>query len=357
MARVLDVVVGRVDLAGPSQRVLAADVVTAEPARVHLPGVEVGAAVDDPFRDQPAHAARAREAVGAEPGRHPESAHLCGTEDELAVRGEGLGPVDEADHARVLQCRCADDGVRHQWFEAVPVRFEQLAVEVLRDAIESPWRGIALVAAHDQPARFGPVIDEQRRIAHGRHVARQARGRRDQVLVGHRDEGHVDADQASNLGREHAAGVDDQLGVDGALVGDHAPHATLRGLDGRHPRVLVDLRAATACPLYERERELAGVDVAVRREIRRAEHGFGGHGREHALGFLCRDELEGEAEGLGPTSLARELLHPLRARREAERADLVPASFQTDLLAKSPVQVDRVHHHPRQAERAAELAD
>src|ERR1700680_1528052 len=58
VAGVLDVVVGGVDLARPGQRVLTAHVVTAEPARVHLPRAQAGPAVDDPLRYQATHAAR-----------------------------------------------------------------------------------------------------------------------------------------------------------------------------------------------------------------------------------------------------------------------------------------------------------
>ena len=172
MARVLDVVVGRIDLIGARQRVLATDVGATEPPGVHLPRVEPGAAFDDPFRDQAAHAAGAGEAMGAEASRHPEAAYLARPEDELVVGGEGFGAVDKTDHLRVLQCRCAHDGVGHQRLEAIPVRLEEAAVEVARNPVQSPGRGVAFVAAHDQAARLRPVVDEQRGIAHGRHVER-----------------------------------------------------------------------------------------------------------------------------------------------------------------------------------------
>ncbi len=91
--------------------------------------------------------------------------------------------------------------------------------------------------------------------------------------------------------------------------------------------------------------------------MRGTQHAVGRHRREHALGLLCRDQLQWEAEGLGPPGLARKLLHALRARGQAERADLVPAGFQADLVAQGAIEVDRIHHHPRQAERAAQLPD
>src|SRR4029077_15802167 len=103
VAGVLDVVVGRIDLAGPRQGVFAADVVPTEAARVHLPGVEIGPAVHDPFGYQAAHAAGAGQAMGAEAGCHPEAADLGRPQDELAVGRERLGAVDEPDYARVLQ--------------------------------------------------------------------------------------------------------------------------------------------------------------------------------------------------------------------------------------------------------------
>src|SRR3989442_14221462 len=35
----------------------------------------------------------------------------------------------------------------------------------------------------------------------------------------------------------------------------------------------------------------------------------------------------------------------------------MPSGLQTDLVFQGPVELDRVHHHPGQAERAAQLAD
>ena len=66
---------------------------------------------------------------------------------------------------------------------------------------------------------------------------------------------------------------------------------------------------------------------------------------------------EREPEGLSPGRLPLQLLHPLGRRGEAERADLAPAGLELDLVAQLPVELDRVHHHPGQAERAAQLAD
>src|SRR5687768_17685653 len=48
--RVVDVVIGGIHLVGARERVSPARVVTAEPAEVHLPHVELGLALGDPLR-------------------------------------------------------------------------------------------------------------------------------------------------------------------------------------------------------------------------------------------------------------------------------------------------------------------
>ena len=118
-----------------------------------------------------------------------------------------------------------------------------------------------------------------------------------------------------------------------------------------------DLRPAAPRALREGRRELARIDVAVGREVRGTEHSLGRHRRKEPLRLLGRDQLERQAEGLGPAGLAAQLLHPLLGRGEAERSDLVPAGLEADLVAERPVEVDRGHHHARERERAAQLAD
>ena len=76
-----------------------------------------------------------------------------------------------------------------------------------------------LVPTHDQTARLAPEVDEQRRVAQCGHVDRDAVRPRDQVLMRHRDHGHVDSRQGGDLRSEHPARVDDDLGLDRTPVG------------------------------------------------------------------------------------------------------------------------------------------
>ena len=356
VAGVAHVVVGRVDLDRARERVGPRAVRRAEAARVHLPDVERRHPLGDPLRDELAHPARAREPVRAEARGDPEAAHVGGAEDELVVGRERLGPVDQLHDVHPLESGDAADRVLEQRLEPLPVLGEQLAVEVRRDPVERPGGRVALVAAHDQPARLGAEVDEQRRVAHRRHVGRQAGRLRDEVLVRHRDQRHVDARERPELLREHAARVDDHLCLDRPLVGDHADDATALDGDLRDAGVREDLGPAAPRALGEREGELRGVDVAVRGEEGSAEHTLGGHRREQPLRLLRRDQLEREAERLRPAGLAGKLLEPFRGGREPERADLAPAGLEVDLGAERAVQLDRAHHHLRQRERAAQLS-
>jgi hypothetical protein len=162
------------------------------------------------------HPAGAGEAVRAEAGGDEEAAHLGLAEDELVVGRERLGPVDQPHDLHLLERRDAARAFSSDLLEAVPVLLEQLAVEVGRDAeaVERPRRGVALVAAHHEAAALLAEVDEDVGVAHRRQVERQlAKRLRDEVLVRHRDDRH--ATPASRRSpREHAAGVDDDLGLD-----------------------------------------------------------------------------------------------------------------------------------------------
>ncbi len=173
----------------------------------------------------------------------------------------------------------------------------------------------------------------------------------------HRHDRDVDARKCTDLTRVHAARIDHDLRLDLALVRDDCLHTASLNADLGHACPLIDLRAAPPRPLRQRERELARVDVAVRREEGGAEHTVRRHRREQGLRVAGRDQLEREAERLRPPRLACDLLHTLLGRRESQRPYFSPARLETDLLFERPVQIDRAHHHLRQRQGAPQLAD
>ncbi len=167
----------------------------------------------------------------------------------------------------------------------------------------------------------------------------------------HRDERHAHARHAADLGREHAARVDDDVGLDVTPVGLDAAHAAVPHLDPGHPRVRVDVGAGLARALGQRVGQQARVEVAVGRQPRGAEHAVDRHQREALERLLGREQLERQPERLRPAGLAAGLLPALLRGREPQAAALDPAAVER------PVELDGVHHHPRQRHRPAQLAD
>ena len=173
----------------------------------------------------------------------------------------------------------------------------------------------------------------------------------------HGDDRHVHSREVADLARVHPPRVNDDLRLDVAAIGLDRLDATASHADAGHTGALLDLGSAAPCPLGQGERELARVDVAVRREVRGPEHAVGRHGREVPLRLRRRDQLEGQAERLRPAGLPCDLLHPLLRRREPERAHLPPSGLEPDLRLQRAIEVDARHHHLRQGERASQLPD
>ena len=178
----------------------------------------------------------------------------------------------------------------------------------------------------------------------------------------HRDDRDGHAGQPADLRREHAAGVDDDVGLDrrslAALALDlDAAHPAALDVDADDASVLADRGATGARTCRERLGQPGRVEPAVGRQPDRAEHAIERHQREAILGLLRRDELERQPERLRPARLALELLVALLRGGEPQRADLVPRHVDAGLGGEPPIQLGAVHHHPGQGRARSKLAD
>ena len=169
---------------------------------------------------------------------------------------------------------------------------EELAVEVGRDAVERPRRRVALVAAHAQAADLLAEVDEVVGVAQLRQAGVDALDRLgEEVLVGHRDDRHGDADHPADLRREHAAGVDDDVGarsrVRSPLCSTVTPVTRPRSVPIATTRVCGRICAPRwRAPGGERVGEARRVEPAVGRQPDGAEDAVGRHQREAVLGLL-----------------------------------------------------------------------
>ena len=177
-----------------------AAVLAAEAAQVERPHVPLGTAVDDPLAHHLPDPARAREPVRAAARGDPEAGHVGLAEQEVRVGRERLRPVEEHLHLGVLHRRHAVDRVREQLLHPLPLLRQELRLEAVRDAVERPRRGLALVAAHDEAADLGAEVDEVVGVAQRRQrLERRVERLGDEVLVAVRDDRHVDADEPRDL--------------------------------------------------------------------------------------------------------------------------------------------------------------
>ena len=96
-----------------------------------------------------------------ESGTHEEVLQLRRlTKNEVAVRGETLGAVDEFVDARILQRRDTSHGQFHDGGEVVKVGLQQLKLKRTGDTAHSPRHRIGLIAPHHQRAYFFLVVRE-----------------------------------------------------------------------------------------------------------------------------------------------------------------------------------------------------
>ena len=330
---------------------------------VDVPEVERRLAAGDPLRDQAARAARVRDAGRVE-ARADEVAADLGrlAQDEVAVAGEALRPVEEHLDLRGLEARRAVDRVLHQDLELVPVLRQQLELEAVRDRRHVPRLGDGLEAAHHEAADFLLVVDEAVGIADHGQVGRHAGDRlRDDVEVLGGVERHVDAGAAAELARPLPGAVDERLAADlAALVaarprdaGDAAvPHRHAVDLDA-----LEDAGAARARALRERLRQVGRIGLAVARNP----HGPGevvrAQDRRDALRLGRRHVVERDAEALRARHLALDQRQPLGRLRDVEAAALLPAGREPGLGLQRRVELDAVLAHPRRVARRARLPD
>ncbi len=231
-------------------------------------------------------------------------------------------------------------------------------------AVERPGRRVALVAAHAQAADLLAEVDEVVGVAQLGQAGMDALDRLgEQVLVGHRDDRDGDARQPADLGSEHPAGVDDDVGRDRlaravAKLDVDAGDAAAVHADPHDPGVGPDRDALLPGAGRQRHGQPGRIEPAVGRQPDRAEDAL----ESTSAGIASRASSAVISSSGSPNVFAQPAWRwssSNRAfeRREPERADLVPRRVDARLGRETAVQLGAVHHHPCQGHRAPQLAD
>ena len=313
----------------------------AEPRHVHAEDVVAGVALRHPVGDDEAHAAALAEARHHRAG-DPEVRQPRHRPDQgVAVGGEGEGAVDHLLDPGVLQGRIVAEAGLQRRGDPVEVRLQQLVAEVPGRGFRRPWLAGLLVGAEQHAAALLPRVDLAGQVEDADHLAPRGRvelrHRLDrlgqQVHVLHREQRQLEPDHPPDLARPEAAGVDDVLGLDGAVLGDDVPGAV--GLLGQ-----LDDAVAEHDRRAERLRRLgvgvggAGrVEVALDRVPERADEVARVHQREHRRRLAGGDDLGLHAEA-APLGVGEpQEVHALgRAGHHHAAGQVQPARLAGELL-------------------------
>ncbi len=313
---------------------------------IHGEHVHARLALRDPLRDGQPDAAALAEARhhAASEEVIAEAAHRA--DDRVAVGREHHAAIDDALDPAIGKTRVA----LHRHFERAPdpvdIVGQQLVREILRRAADRPMLAAMLVGADQQTLAFLPQIGFAIEIdAHG-DFAIEPRHRRnvvgDDVLVLHRHDRQLDARHPPHLARPQPAGIDDIIGLDGAVLGDDQP-AAIRGLlQLDHGIAQIDLGAPRLGGLGIGVGDAGGIDMPVigiverTDETRRVDQGI------EFLHLLHRHEIEIELQVARPAALHPEIIHAGLAGREIEEADAVDAADLARFLFQLVIEPHRI---------------
>ena len=157
-------------------RYVSLGLVRAEPVDVEAGDVDVGLAVDDPLRDDPAEAAGRQHADGVHAGGDEVAAGARRLADgRRQVGRERLRPAEERADADLQRHRHAGHRRLQERAHPVPVGLERGEREAGRDALEVPRGGARLEEADHHPAALLAVVAVRGGVLEDRRVRAEAR--------------------------------------------------------------------------------------------------------------------------------------------------------------------------------------
>ena len=165
----------------------------------------------------------------------------------------------------------------------------------------------------------------------------------------------------AEFARPHAGAVDDDVGLDRALLAALLPgdagNAAVLAVDLRHLHALDNLGAALPRAFGKRHGDVGGIALAVERQVDGADHVRNIQMRIHLLDFARRNLTNVDIEGARQRCLPVDLVLALLGQRHGDRAHLAHAGGDVGLGFQLHIEVGRVFRQPRHVLRAAQLAD
>ena len=269
------------------------------------------------------------------------------TNQRVAIGRVRDGAVDDALDANATELRHAQARVFDVLLEAVRVVVEQLVRELVGNTVLPMHASVPLVGAQDKAVTFLTQVIADVRVAHERQTRVAARQQLrhvfgNKVLVRQSDDRQECAHHGRHFTPAIAAGVDDLLGRDDALVRLNAPFARRRARNRGDARVAMDCATTVTSTLGQGLRQLRGIDVAVIRVVQATEDVVRFEERVTLADFARAEHFEVDALRMALRHHVAELVHAVARVRKTNAARDVVVDVVADLLAKRRIQLGAV---------------
>src|SRR4030042_682249 len=164
-------------------------------SNIQAPDVETGPPLNDPFGHHLAYSSGRSNSMGAEASRYEEVFHLCSlSHDEVPVRREGLRAIEQGDDFSLADGGYPFHRQGRKRLKMLVIGFEEFLGEIPGNPVEGPGNRIMFVSSHTWSTQLFTKIDQEIRITHGGHSARNSFDRfGDDILVLHGNVGDGDS--------------------------------------------------------------------------------------------------------------------------------------------------------------------
>ena len=168
---------------------------------------------------------------------------------------------------------------------------------------------------------------------------------------------HRNAGHRANLARPHAAGIDDVIGLDRALVSHYASDAAIGLVDVGDLDALDDFRAVIARALGKRLGDVDRIRLSVLRQPDAADRVIDRQAGVTGLDVRRADLVDLDTKGTRHGGGAAKLFHPLVGQGNGDRPVALETGGHTGLFLEPEIQLLRVFRQPRHVLRRAKLRD
>ena len=201
-----------------------------------------------------------------------------------------------------------------------------IKTEIFGNAVHAPWPCIGFKGPNQQLARIIFIIAAIIIVAqHGQRIVYPLYAFKQNIIMFARMQGGGHANACRQIARPHAAADHNIIGINRSIIGIDTRHTLPIMANFCDLGVLKNLRAAGACALRKRLRNVHGIGIAIARDMNTADHVIHIDDMGEFFDLLRRHDMDGQIKYLRHRSAAFQLFKPLRIGRHRNGAALAIA--------------------------------